>query len=69
MTVGCASELLDRINCVQYLEKDCKWCTHCNRIFCLEHAKIHAKELRKNRMLPMSYSPELWAKRQKRLSN
>ena len=67
MTVGCAMEQLSGMEFVQYLEKDCKWCTHCNRIFCLEHAKIHAKRLKKNKMLPMHYSPELWARQQKRL--
>lgn len=65
MTCGCAMEPIGR-EYRQYPDNESKWCTGCNRIFCLEHAKIHGKRLKKNRMLPMQYTPELWAKQQKR---
>jgi hypothetical protein len=59
MTCGCASEpVYDGYR--QYEDYECKWCTSCNRIFCLIHAKIHGKLYRKNKMLPMSYTPEKW---------
>lgn len=44
MTCGCAYERIPGTNSVrQYSESECKWCSKCHRIFCLEHAKIHAK--------------------------
>ena len=62
MSCGCAMEPIGH-EYRQYPNNECNWCTHCNRIFCLEHSKIHGKRLKKNRMLPMHYTPELWAKK------
>ena len=52
MTCGCASEQMGYEGYRQYLESQCKFCPVCNRIFCLEHAKIHSrlKHLKGKRM-------------------
>ena len=52
MTCGCASESIGYEGYRQYLESQCKFCPVCNRIFCLEHAKIHSrlKHLKGKRM-------------------
>ena len=42
-TVGCAYERYSDGTIEQYHRDNAKWCSKCHRIFCLTHAKIHAK--------------------------
>lgn len=44
-TCGCAYEPNGN-GFVQYADNDCKWCSNCNRIFCITHAKQHRKHHR-----------------------
>ena len=57
MTVGCASEYLGT-GYRQYTEDESRWCSHCNRIFCLAHAIDHKRRTKKARLHTMDVEPK-----------
>ena len=55
-TVGCAYERYSDGTVEQYHPDNAMWCKKCHRIFCLLHAKQHAK-YKGTKLVPMSVNP------------